>query len=240
MLLMRVVSAVIVCSGLAECALPEVYCTAVHLSTYAVEYTLLEGQGPCAQLEGEVFGSNTYSRVEDGAPAYGEAEVVLKPELVTDLASEAYERIGFVPENELFNRGRFTSDYSGDDGFCTVDQFTDIELDFPELPEVPDNETTPDPDGLPAVEATSVRYVWNALRIHSDANTQGKQLTGELEFTQDGCTATYSVRGVSPAVPCSTDDDCIPGGNGLTPGFALECNPGFGYCVLTGEPPALE
>ena len=46
---------------------------------------------------------------------------------------------------------------------------------------------------LPAEPAVSIRYEFSNVRVYTTASAIGTQLSADLTYTKDGCTATYRV-----------------------------------------------
>ena len=53
------------------------------------------------------------------------------------------------------------------------------------------------------IPATDVAYTWSDVRVYVTAAANGTALSAHLSVTQNGCTATYAVRGLYPAVSCA-------------------------------------
>ncbi|AKQ68618.1 Putative lipoprotein mlpA precursor [Myxococcus hansupus] len=78
-----------------------------------------------------------------------------------------------------------------------------------------------------ASPANQIRYQYSNVRVYSAPSSPGTQLTGELTYTNNGCTSTYVINAIWPAVGCDPDsaapmDNCGPG-SGLNPEFAATC-----------------
>jgi hypothetical protein len=100
--------------------------------------------------------------------------------------------------------------------------------------------------------ALSLTYAWSNLRVYNTAEIPGTQFTADLTYTENGCTAEYSVKGIWPLVTCATggkpdDTKCDPRadpaagrfrGSGINPIFPVKCDPVALFCVLTGEVPS--
>ncbi|NVB36275.1 hypothetical protein G6O69_00425 [Pseudenhygromyxa sp. WMMC2535] len=234
-----------------SCAQPLLNCTSAH-GYFAAEYTLESGDpdSACGQLPGDVLGMQTYFQEggQNGTPDYQNAKLAIRPESLGVLIDNAEARGGIAPEDsdEVFYQGNaigfFTTGFPDDDTFCMVDEFEeDAAVSLPELPEVLDDPETEDEDeSLPAEPATEVRYSWSNARFVVSADAQGTQFEADLEYSRDGCTASYHVVGVYPAVGCETNDDCNDDKNGINPDFSVRCNTDLGMCVLDDELPAYE
>ena len=92
-----------------------------------------------------------------------------------------------------------------------------------------------------------IGYTWTNINVHVTGTTPGTAMTATLEYSDIGCSATYSVRGLFPAVECETTADCliaadpeagIATGSGINPALFdyVICDPEMLYCVLTADP----
>jgi hypothetical protein len=79
--------------------------------------------------------------------------------------------------------------------------------------------------------ATSITYQFDNVKVYSSPDAPGTQLTGDLTYTRDGCTAHYTVRAMWPAKGCNADaekqSDKCGEGSGINPDFAVTCDMGF-------------
>ena len=87
-----------------------------------------------------------------------------------------------------------------------------------------------------------MKYEWSDVRVYVSASLIGVELTGDLRYTSDGCTATYHVAALSPAVPCADgsgkpDATLCNEDNGVSSDLAVTCDPVFLHCVLTSDHP---
>jgi hypothetical protein len=230
-----------------SCAQPLPNCIAAH-NYFAAEYTLTEGDpnSVCGSILGDVLGMETYYSADgkNGTPNYENGTVAIRSEMIGLMIDYAEGRGVIGPEvygngNSL---GDFTDGFPDDAGFCMIDSFeTDSSVSLPAIDEVPDDPATPDEDeSLMAQPAIDASWKWSNARWVVSADAQGTQFEADLEYTQDGCTASYHVVAVAPAVGCATDDECNDDSNGINPSFALRCNTDLGLCVLDGDLPAYE
>ena len=91
------------------------------------------------------------------------------------------------------------------------------------------------------------KYEWKNLKFFVTAAAPGTQFTGDLTYTEDGCTIEYEAIGLWPAVWCLNEnyepDDslCSPCpdseagrvyGSGINPDFPVKCDADLGFCTL--------
>ena len=110
--------------------------------------------------------------------------------------------------HKLYAVGDFPKVPTGD--FCAVPQMRtpDAEIDMPAIPQIPTIPTTPMIDeGKPAVEATHYVYKWSNVNFLVRPDAIGTQMAADLDYTRNGCTAKYRVKGVYPARNCESRDD---------------------------------
>ncbi|NVJ01257.1 hypothetical protein HV824_24520 [Myxococcus sp. AM009] len=102
--------------------------------------------------------------------------------------------------------------------------------------------------GAPSFPAARVRvassgneivYQYANVRVYSAPSAPGTQLTGELTYTNNGCTSKYVVNALWPAVGCdpevgTAETNCGPG-SGLNPDFNATCVMGV-YCGIFAQP----
>jgi hypothetical protein len=220
---------------------PEPRC-ATTLSTFAAHYELESGTGACAELSGEILGAMTFVtdwRADDD----GLYSVAIQSLSAGDLVAQAEANeppLGDPdPDHRPYGIGKFTERTPDDAGVCSIPSFAPAELDMPEIPATePDTEPTP---------ATSLAYQWSNFRLAVSAGAQGMQWAADLTYTRDGCSASYRVRAVAPAVSCddgagnADDAACTPDAAelaGVHPSLAggLVCDPTLLACVLANEP----
>lgn len=78
-----------------------------------------------------------------------------------------------------------------------------------------------------ASPANEIVYQYANVRVYSAPSAPGTQMTGELTYTNNGCTSKYVMNAIWPAVGCDPESDspaenCGPG-SGLNPDFAATC-----------------
>ena len=233
-----------------SCAQPVPSCASA-LGYFGAEYELVEGDpmSVCGSLLGDELGIQTYYSEggPNGTPNYADARIAIRPLAIGSMVEYAEIR-GAIDEAELddvFHSanaiGEFDDSYPDDDLICSIPEFDASSVSLPAIEEILDDPMTMEEDESmppqPAIEAT---YQWSNARFIVSANIQGTQFEADLDYTQDGCTAKYRVRGVYPVVYCATDDECNDDANGMNPDFATHCNLDLGFCVLDGDIPSLD
>jgi hypothetical protein len=120
-------------------------------------------------------------------------------------------------------------------GVCTASGFAPAVEDFPALPAQ---------DGDGGLPALSARLALPRLQVVSSATVHGTYLSGQLDYTEDGCTDALSFIAFWPVLDCATDLDCQPFGAGdggagtfatLSPVMKPVCRLDLGVCVPTAS-----
>lgn len=235
-------------AALSSCGQPRVRCF-TSIGPYAATFTPTGGSGPCAELKGDVLGLASYNPPRaDGLPDLEQATLAIGVRALGALAERA-AAAGVVDETEghaRVARGAFPTMEPNEDDLCVVPEMEPAHLAFPALPAVVDDEGN---EVEPAQPATDVRYAFSDLRFYVTAGTRGQQMKAKLEYTENGCTATYDVLAVFPAVNCTGEDGgpddawCDPGpnatnggvGSGIQPEFPTTCDPELLLCVLAPQ-----
>jgi hypothetical protein len=254
-----------------SCEQPGVLCTCGR-GDFAAVYTYVEGPAECGNLTSEILGMNAYSFEKDGPNTGSMADwnrgaVAIGSERIGWLIDRGAASMVSDPNlaHKLYTVGDFPKQPTND--FCAVPQMRmpDAEIDMPAIPAIPDDPMTMDVDeSRPAVEATHYVYKWSNLEYLVRPDAIGTQLRGDLEYTRNGCTAKYRVKGVYPARNCESrttpgqpdKELCFPvaqpdkgifEGSGISPDFPVDCvefDPGSPsgakrfYCMLTKDVPA--
>lgn len=215
---------------------PKPGCPVAH-GGFASKYTLTSGTGDCSQLKGEIVGIEKYNK-----PGTNDNTIALR---ANGLGALAVDRTDPNGANKINSVGKMASVTTADD-FCEVTGLSVAKQDFPAIAQ------ELDPDGgvtTPAQPALSIAYEWSDVRILVKPIAAGTQYTGNLKYTQDGCTANYKVIGLWPAIECTEDVNCDPNpdldagrtvGSGINPSFLQTCDKALGLCMLTQDPPALK
>jgi hypothetical protein len=241
---------------------PKTLCSTAH-GGFSVKYTLVSGMGDCANLKGGVMGVQSY--VEGGpgkAPNFAKPPVAIKPAEIGDLIDQ-YAPMGLMPNQEA-SIGNFTDDKPEADGFCRVGTMTPLSLDLPAVAAMPDGM-----GGMTAaLPAVQVKYQLSNVRFYLSAAVIGTVMGADLEYTRNGCTATYKVSGIYPTIgcektstvtgadgkpiskgtgqpdetacdPCPDPANGRPAGSTIGPDLDIECNKDALLCLPRGDAPSL-
>lgn len=205
--------------------------------SFAATYTLKEGEPhpdrSCTQLKAEPVGLQKYFSQDPSAPD----TVAIRTDRMGRLVSQYAAQIDPATAGEPYAAGALASESPGPDNFCDVPELSPAQLN------VPASTTEP---------AQSFTYEWSNLRIYNTPEIPGTQFVADLRYTENGCTAEYSVKGIWPVVRCATagkpdETKCDPypdfnagrlRGSGINPIFPVKCDPVALICVLTGEVPS--
>jgi hypothetical protein len=245
-----------------SCTQASVDCTVGHAGSengYAAKYTLTKDPLPaCAAKpgflkKGDILGLETYHPRASGGGEKGQ-----KPDFEKTLVAISADSLGNLlagrtadptPGHTPYALGEFAS-VEPKGGFCAVHSMKPAEQHLPE-------HTTTEGETVPA---TRVRYDWRNVRVYVTPDAPGTQLSADLTYTENDCSADYHVVGVWPAVDCEAtgadgkgtgkpdEAKCKPDdpehgrmtGSGINPDFPVACDADLLLCVLQGEPPALK
>lgn len=183
---------------LPACDQPAPKCT-VARGYFSATYTLVSGEGECAELIGEVLGVQAYNAQQsasDKAPDYDHSSIGIQPQAITDLLGSGRELLEPDGTDQPYALGNFASAEPKSD-FCAAPTLSVAQLRLAEVPE--ETEICPP---LPAEPAVDIRYEFSNVRVYTTAAAIGTQLSADLTYTKDGCTATYRVAAVYPSVSC--------------------------------------
>jgi hypothetical protein len=256
----------------ASCDQPPVLCTTGR-GDFAATYTLVEGGAECSDLKSEILGMNAYSPEKGGPNSgsmadWGRSSVAIGSERIGWLTDRAARSMvsGTNAAHRPYAVGDFPQ-YPTDD-FCAVPSMktADAEIDMPAIPAIADDPSTEEDDSQPAVPATHYKYAWSNVKFLVTPVAIGTQMTADLVFTRNDCTARYTVKAVYPARNCESTtvpgtpdlDFCAPEakpdkgiyvGSGISPDFPVDCvefDPPFPgqskrfFCMITKDVPAFK
>jgi hypothetical protein len=211
--------------------------------SFAATYTLKEGTAqpdrPCTQLKPEPVGLQKYFSQDPSAPD----TVAIRTDRMGRLRTQYASQLGAATAGEPYAVGPLASETPGADNFCDVPELAPARLEVPATPSLP---------------AQSFSYEWSGLRVYNTPEIPGTQFIADLRYTENGCTAEYTVKGIWPVVGCGTvfkagepakpdETKCDPypdfnvgrlRGSGINPIFPVKCDPVALICVLTGEVPS--
>ncbi|MFO0679960.1 MAG: hypothetical protein U0169_25790 [Polyangiaceae bacterium] len=250
------------------CSQPKVKCITAR-GDFAAKFTLKSGTGACAELKGDTIGFQSYNPTggPNGTPDFSKASVAIvmgtlgnyqaraeQGDTDVDAEGKPVVKTDPNPDHHTYSLGDFTTADPADDGFCTVSTTTAAEQVLPEIKEIPadpDNEV----DAVPGQPAISAKVEWANVRVFVNANAIGTQFSADLKYSENGCTAEYSVYGLYPAHSCENakgeldDAECSPVadpdagrrfGSGINPDFPVACDKDLKVCMITSAPPAFK
>lgn len=181
------------------CDQPEPKCNVARGAFWA-KYTLLEGEGACAELLGEQLDVQSYYSQRSGAdtrPNFDDVSIAIQPMSITGAlwngAGVAEPNAGDLP----YALGKMTTTTPRAD-FCEAPELSTARLRLDAVPEHPIDECTT----APAAPAVDVTYVFSNVRVYYTPAAIGTQFEADLTYTQDDCTAKYKVTAVYPMVAC--------------------------------------
>ncbi len=190
-----------------------------------------EPQGTCEGFEplvGDQFGVWKFAD-----PVANTSILVLRPLSLAALGKFDTDNTpaGF---DKLQATGNLTIDKDPEE-FCTADGFSVAGVEATE--------------GDFAAEPQSISYQFGKVRVYSSPSAPGTQMTGELTYSVNGCTAHYVMRAIWPATWCDPSldpnvEENFPStcgeGSGLNPDFAVTCDPEVGWCVPSNKIPSFK
>lgn len=250
-------------AALMSCEQPAPRCNVAHGAFWA-QYTLVSGEGPCAELTGEQLDVQSYyapRSATDKRPDYDAVSIAIQPSRITAALANAADLAEPDPEDVLYGIGRLGTSRPDAEGFCRAEKLSAATLRLPAVPAHAIDECTTAPEA----PAYDIKYEFSRVRIYYTPAAIGTQLAADLTYTQDDCVARYRVSAVYPMVPCAAAsepvDDAADGGAacpspdpetapmpddmlcenaGINPDFALSCDATDLMCVLAKPPPSLK
>jgi hypothetical protein len=241
------IGATILCVGAPSCTQPPIDCTTGH-GGFAMRYTpkagTKQGMGTCDQLKGEIVGLEKYNPASTDDPNKQDltkATLAMRSSKIGQLAVDN----GIDDPKEVDSQGSFDSTTPAND-VCTVRTLTPAELNL-------DDKAKGGP--------IDVKYEWSNVRVYVTTAYEGTEVVADLKYTENGCSAEYTVLGLWPAVSCEKADDMGKGtgmpdteacnpvatgdratGSGINPDFKdnITCDPDLLLCVLKSIPDPLK
>ncbi|MET0402303.1 MAG: hypothetical protein ABW123_07855 [Cystobacter sp.] len=206
--------------------------------SFAATYSLKPGQDAslaCAQLPAEPVGLQKYLNEAPG----GKDSVGLRSARVGGLLKDKEVLVDSSAPQQPNSVGTLETEAPGPDHFCEVPVLSPTRL-----------VTLASSKG----GARDLTYAWSGLRIYNTPSIPGTQFIADLRYTENGCSAEYTVRGIWPVVSCAVSasdrrpdaSKCDPSadpprrlrGSGINPSFPVKCDPQALICVLAGEVPS--
>jgi hypothetical protein len=187
-------------TALLGCEQPELRCNVAHGSFWA-KYTLVEGQGACAELTGEQLDVQSYyaqRSATDKRPDYDAVSIAIQPYGITAALGNAAGLAEADSEDVSYGIGRIGTAKPGADGFCRADKLSAATLRLPAVPEHPIDECTTAPEA----PAYDIKYEFSRVRVYYTPSAIGTQFEADLTYTQDECVAKYRVTAVYPMASC--------------------------------------
>ena len=157
-------------------------------------------------LTSGVLNVQSYNEPQSGSSGVldpNKPTLAIQTQDVTDALSTGRE---VDADGAPFAFGAFEGAEPDDDGICSIGSLSEAVLRAPATEDVPEmmiDECTTEP-AMPAQPAIDVSYKWTNVRVVVTPSAIGTKLEADLEYTVDGCTATYRVAAVWPVVECGT------------------------------------
>jgi hypothetical protein len=199
------------------CDQPKPKCN-IARGNFAAHYTLVSGEGPCAELTGEDLGIGGYNppiSKSDQRPDYKRVSVGIQP---VGLSNYLWAGIGAAnPEDSQAALGEMTDSEAKDD-FCVVPTLSPARLRMDAVEEAPNEDMCMPP--YPGQEAVDITYEFSNVRVYNTPANMGTSFAADLTYTNQGCVAKYKVTAVYPSVSCAlelppvettTDENAVTG-----------------------------
>jgi hypothetical protein len=186
---------------------------------YAAKYTVVSNPNACAVLEGDMLNIARYLQPV-GAPV--DAKFSAAPDYES---GKVYVSPSFQADADAVPASGDLAAGEPQNGYCEI------------------------PTLSPASSATAgTSYQFTELRLFHEADIWGTQASAKLEYTSSGCTTSYDVSAVYPAVACASDQDpavadpskCEDPTALIDARFAVTCDPVLLMCVLSKQPLSLK
>lgn len=224
------------------CSQPEAECTVGSASAagYAAKFTFVDGDqnSPCGSIPGDTIGLQQYNHADGDVPDNSVKYLAIQTEYLGHLFQGAVE-----PDPDETHKpyalGAFSSTEPDGNDLCTVPTLSPARLSLNEVPG--EGGGTPDPEQT----AVDLIYEWSNVNLYVTAALPGNQLQATLKYTEDGCSATYNVVALWPAIGCeklaffrSVDPEMSPCEPAVSMANCAACAPSEEGCeaLPTGEP----
>lgn len=265
---------VLLAVGSSACDQPKINCTTGH-GGFAMKYTLkagsMTGTGMCDARKGEIVGLEKYNpqKLDDLTHQdLNKAILAIRTSKLGQLAADGANAVDpkglsapvVDSDHDVNSVGDFAAAYPDDNGVCVVPTLSPAEQSVPAFNTPPPASKPMDPQVMHP--ATDIKYEWKNVRVYATPDLPGTQMVGEVTYTENGCSATYSVLGLYPAVSCEAKDAmgngtgmpdptlCDPvanpdagraTGSGINPDLKARvgCDPDLLLCILTAPPSQL-
>lgn len=223
-----------------QCDQPRPACTTAR-GSFAAAFHLKEGSGECSTRPGEILGVQPYFRASSGGGNLDfslPGRVAIQSSRMSELADTARKLDIPLPDAPLYSLGTFDDAEADDDDVCIVSELSAVERKFPE---VNDGEEV-------VLPALTLSYAWSNVRVPVSAAHPGTQFRADLTLRENGCSATYDVWALWPAIACKGDDGrpqdelCFSArseeGYKLPPDAMVRCDETLFVCVPRQAPPS--
>jgi hypothetical protein len=231
---LRVTPLLALCAALGACDQPAPKCT-IARGTFSARYTLVRGskigRGDCDTLRGDELSVQAYTqqRQDSDYPDPNHVQVGIQASALSQAIERAQacgmdNATGLVP----YSLGSFERAAPGADDFCEVPLLTVGRVALPTQDACQPSRCFP---ALPREPAVTYAYEWSHVRVYVTAGANGTQLSANLKYTKDGCSAEYRVAAVYPSVSCAlaTDPAHDSGVNFVKPADCAADPPRFDY-----------
>lgn len=184
------------------CDQPTIDCRTLHVGPYAAKYTLISGGPECSDLKGERIGLQSYYAPNSDSTNVdlSRSYLAIRPDTLGVIDDEAtiWGDEKTVTKSTLSSIGDFASVDPNEKDTCSVPSLSPAEIAINAIP--PNME---DPEDLyEGRDATDIRYEWKNVRVLVSPGAPGNLIEADLTYTQDGCTANYSVIALWPTIDC--------------------------------------
>lgn len=190
-----------------------------ELPPYYGRLTPMTDGGACAQHTYELFGFQKYN-----PPGTSDVKLAVRAYSIGAPYNEELRALPADPDGKKLNAFARFAEFPANDGYCAASDFVPAEANYPEVP------AKLEEDGGVLEEAIAelkLKHEWKSLRFVNSAQIPGTVFDGEYTLTEDGCTASYKVFGVWPAVRCVPEEN-------FPNGYNVRCDP---FAMLDGGLP---